>query len=286
MPKLRLASALLIPSPEATEIDGLRRACGDGMLGRVDAHVTLVEPINVREESLGEIERIMRDAAAATPGPLTLTFGPALSFHPESPVLYLAVDGDLDELATLRAAMRVGPFAREAAWPFVPHVTIGTDLSEERLDAGVAALAEFSTTVSLTHVQVLQEQRDPDEVRRWRPIADAAFGGRTVSGRGGIELEVTEAAGAGWTLTARHQGAVVGEARGWTTTDGVARLSWLSVAETERGIGIGRRLLASVEDIARRSGATLLVASTAESLPSFLRARGWRDEGDVVVRDL
>ena len=285
MPKLRLASALLIPTPEATEIDGLRRACGDGMLGRVDAHVTLVEPINVREESLDEVEQIMRDAAAATPGPLTFTFGPARSFHPESPVLYLAVDGDLDELTVLRIAMRVGPLTREAPWPFVPHVTIGTDLSEERLDAGVAALAEFSTTVSLTHVHVLQEQRDPDEVRRWRPIADAALGGRTVSGRGGIELEVTEAAGSDWMLTARHQGTVVGEARGWTT-EGVARLSWLSVAESERGIGVGRRLLAGVEDIARRSGATVLVASTAESLPSFLRARGWRDEGDVVVRDL
>ena len=247
--------------------------------------MTLVEPINVREESLDEVEQIMRDAAAATPGPLTLTFGPARSFHPESPVLYLAVDGDLDGLAVLRTAMRAGPLAREAAWPFVPHVTIGTDLSEERLDAGVAALADFSTTVSLTHVHVLQEQRDPDEVRRWRPIADAALGGRTVSGRGGIELELTEAAGSGWTLTARHQGTVVGEARGWTT-DGVARLSWLSVAEAERGIGVGRRLLAGVEDIARKSGATLLVASTAESLPSFLRARGWRDEGDAVVRDL
>ena len=215
MPKLRLASALLIPPPEATEIDGLRRACGDGMLGRVDAHVTLVEPINVREESLDEVEQILRDAAAATPGPLTLTFGPARSFHPESPVLYLAVDGDLDALAELRTAMRSGPLAREAAWPFVPHVTIGTDLSEDRLAAGVAALADFSTTVSLTHVQVLQEHRDPDEVRRWRPIADAALGGRTVSGRGGIEVEVTESAGSGWALTARHQGTVVGEARGW-----------------------------------------------------------------------
>jgi 2'-5' RNA ligase len=285
VPKLRLASALLIPPPEATEIDGLRRACGDGMLGRVDAHVTLVEPINVREESLDEVEQILRDAAAATPGPLTLTFGPAGSFHPESPVLYLAVDGDLDALAELRTAMRSGPLAREAAWPFVPHVTIGTDLSEERLAAGVAALADFSTTVSLTHVQVLQEHRDPDEVRRWRPIADAALGGRTVSGRGGIELEVTESAGSGWALTARHQGTVVGEARGWTT-DGVARLSWLSVAEGQRGIGVGRRLLAGVEDIARRSGAARLVASSAESLAGFLRARGWRDEGDVVVRDL
>jgi len=285
MPKLRLASALLIPPPAATEIDGLRRACGDGMLGRVDAHVTLVEPINVREESLDEVEQIMRDAAAATPGPLRFTFGPVRSFHPESPVLYLAVEGDLDELAVLRTAMRVGPLTREAAWPFVPHVTIGTDLSEARLDAGVAALADFSTTVSLTHVQVLQEQRDPDEVRRWRPIADAALGGRTVSGRGGIELEVTESAGSGWTLTARHQGAVVGEARGWTA-EGVARLSWLSVAHDERGIGVGRRLLAGAEDIARRSGAAVLIASTSESLPSFLRARGWRDEGDVVVRDL
>ena len=49
----------------------------------------------------------------------------------------------------------------------------------------------------------------------------------------------------------------------------------------ERGVR-----LAGVEDIARRSGAALLVASSAESLPGFLRARGWRDEGDVVVRDL
>ena len=164
--------------------------------------------------------------------------------------------------------MRVGPFARDAAWPFVPHVTIGTDLSAERLAAGVAALADFSTTVTLSHVHVLQEQRDADEVRRWRPIADAALGGLTVSGRGGIELEVTEAAGSGWTLTARHQGMVVGEARAWTA-DGVARLSWLWVAEGDRGIGVGRRLLAGVEDVARKAGAARVVASTAESLPSF-----------------
>ena len=141
MSKLRLASASLIPPPEATEIDGLRRACGDGMLGRVDAHVTLVEPINVREELLDEVERIMRDAAAATPGPLTFTFGPCELLVPS------AVAGALPRgrrrprsAAAPRTAMRVGPFAREAAWPFVPHVTIGTDLSEERLDAAVAAV--------------------------------------------------------------------------------------------------------------------------------------------------
>ena len=95
---------------------------------------------------------------------------------------------------------------------------------------------------------------------------------------------MTEAGGDGsWTLTARHEGVVVGGARGWTA-DGVAHLSWLSVSE--RGLGIGRRLLASVEDLASRSGATQLVMPTGDSVASFLRERGWRDEGDAVVRDL
>jgi 2'-5' RNA ligase len=285
VPKLRLASALLIPAPVATEIDGLRRACGDAMFGKVDAHVTLVEPINVREEGLGAVGDVMRDAAAAVAGPVTLTFGPARSFHPDSPVLYLAVDGDLDELTALRGAMRTGPFEREGAWPFVPHVTIGTDLSEDRLRAGVDALTDYSVSVTLSHVQVLQEMRDPDEVRRWRPIADAALGGRSVSGRGGIELEVTEAAGSACTLTARHDGRVVGELRGWIDGE-LAHLAWLDVSEDDRGLGVGRRLLTAFEDLGRRRGASRLVASQPGSMPDFLRARGWRDEGGAVVRDV
>ena len=285
MPKPRLASALLIPPPVATEIDGLRRACADGMYGKVDAHVTLVEPINVRDDALAEVEAVMRDAAAVVGGPITLTFGPARSFHPGSPVLYLAVDGDIDELTALRAAMRTGPFEREAPWPFVPHVTIGTDLSEERLQAGVEALADYSATVTLTHLQVLQEVRDPDEVRRWRPIADAALGGRIVSGRGGIELELTESAGSGFTLIARHGGSVAGELRGWV--DGtVAQLAWLSVVEEDRRLGVGRRLVAELEELARRRGATQLVLVRSAVLPDFLRARGWRDEGGALVREL
>ncbi|HMK12460.1 MAG TPA: GNAT family N-acetyltransferase, partial [Acidimicrobiales bacterium] len=285
VPKLRLASALVIPPPAATEIDGLRRACGDGMLARVDPHVTLVEPINVRDDALDEVEQVLREAAARAPGPLTLRFGPARSFHPDSAVLYLAVDGDLDDLAGLRTVMRTGPFDRGATWPFVPHVTIGTDLSEQRLEAGVTALADYSVTVTFTHVQVLQEQRDADEVRRWRPIADATLGGRTVSGRGGIELEVTEAAGAGFAFTARHGGEVIGEARGWVD-DGMVRVAWLAVREGERGIGVGRRLLAACEDFGRARAAGRLVTARSVELDDFLRARGWHDDGEGMVRDL
>ena len=106
--KLRLAAALLISDPPAGEINGLRRACSDGLLDRVDPHITLVEPINVREDDLDEAHRILRDAAAES-GPLTFTLGPAASFAPDSPVLYLAVGGDLGGLAALRSAVRTRP---------------------------------------------------------------------------------------------------------------------------------------------------------------------------------
>jgi 2'-5' RNA ligase len=282
--KLRLASALLISGSVADEINGLRRACGDALVGRVDPHITLVEPINVREEALDEVQSILRDSAARS-ARMKFTLGPAASFAPDSPVLYLAVAGDLEELAALRTAVRTGPLAREAVWPFVPHVTIGTDLSDTRLDAGVRALADYRATLTLTHVHLLQEHRDDDEVRRWRPIADAALGGRTVSGRGGVELEVTEAAGSGFTLTARHGGAIAGELRGWVEA-GAAHLAWLSVVDAERGLGVGRRLLASCEDLARRRGADRIVATTSGAIAEFLRSRGWRDTPDGLVRDL
>jgi 2'-5' RNA ligase len=282
--KLRLAAALLISDPPAAEINGLRRACSDGLLDRVDPHITLVEPINVSDGDVDEVHRILRDAAAES-RPLTFTLGPAASFAPDSPVLYLAVEGDLGGLSALRSAVRTGPLGRDSVWPFVPHLTIGTDLSDARLAAAVEALADYTTTVALTHVHLLQEHRDPDEVRRWRPIADAALGGRSVSGRGGIELEITASTGTGFALTARRDGSVVGELTGWTDGSSL-RVAWLRVEEAERGLGVGRRLLAELETWGRARGADRLVAAVAPTTSDFLGARGWRDADGVLVRDL
>ena len=53
-PRHRLGVALLLDPPGSFEVDGLRRALGDTALGAVPAHVTLVPPVNVRSEHLGE----------------------------------------------------------------------------------------------------------------------------------------------------------------------------------------------------------------------------------------
>src|SRR5687768_11841471 len=98
MPRWRLGVALLVPPPARDEVDGLRRALGDPALPRIPAHLTLVPPVNVREEAVPDALHVLRDAAADTPASLRLTLGPPGTFLPDNPVLYLRVGGDLDAL--------------------------------------------------------------------------------------------------------------------------------------------------------------------------------------------
>ena len=112
MPKLRLGVALLLPAPVAAEVDGLRRALGDGSLGRVPPH----SPWCPGQRPPGSREALatLRAAAAATPAPLGDARPPA-SFLPDNPVLYLAVGGDLDGLTAF--ADGCGNRRSPATWP-------------------------------------------------------------------------------------------------------------------------------------------------------------------------
>lgn len=167
MARVRLGVALLLPPPLAGEVDGLRRALGDGSLGRIPAHLTLVPPVNVREDRLGEALAVMRRAAAAT-RPFTARLGPPDSFRPASPTVHLAVPGDAPVQA-LRDRVFVDPLARPLTWPFVPHVTLAEEATDERIDAALAALVAFSVEVRFDCVHLLRE--GPGRV--WAPIADA-----------------------------------------------------------------------------------------------------------------
>ena len=105
MPRRRLGVALLVPPPVAVEVDGLRRALGDPSRRRIPPHLTLVPPVNVREEDLGAALDVLRRAARAVP-PLDLRLGPAATFHPVNPVVYLAVGGAVAALGRCGAGVR------------------------------------------------------------------------------------------------------------------------------------------------------------------------------------
>lgn len=179
---MRLGVALLLPEPVRTEVEGLRRALGDPTLPRIPPHLTLVPPVNVREDRLSDALAVLRQAAAATK-PLRLTLGPPATFLPANPTIYLEVAGDL----AVRDRVFREPLARSLTWPFVPHVTIADDIDPQRIPAALAALADYRAEITVDRVHLLQE----GEGRTWAPIADAPFAAPAVIGRGGLPLEIT-----------------------------------------------------------------------------------------------
>lgn len=272
MARLRLGVALLLPAPADHEIDGLRRACGDGALDRVPPHLTLVPPVNVSKARLPEALRLLR-IGAADMSPLSLDLGPPTTFMPDSPTLYLEVHGQSDAMGSLhrlRDLVFQPPLERSLTWPFVPHVTLADDMAPDRMAAASVALTDYLTTVEFTRVHLLEERRSEGSVR-WVPIADHQFGPPIPVGRGGLPLELWISDGVdpegrelldaelhhglmadrpapglpdSWrtlTISARRRDELVGVATGGT--DGRhSQLSALVVGPAYRGEGIARHL--------------------------------------------
>jgi 2'-5' RNA ligase len=204
MPRRRLGVAVLVPPPLATEIDGLRRACGARQFGRIAPHVTLIPPVNVPVELVPDALAVLRAAAAgrARSGPLRLIAGPPGVFHapPDEALaagltgedaatdtLHLPVADPDGALAGLRAAVWHPPLTRKVSRPFVPHVTLADGITGARASAGIAALADYTVTFPVDRVHLLEERRTP-EGRVWLPIADVPFQRPAVVDRGGVEL--------------------------------------------------------------------------------------------------
>jgi 2'-5' RNA ligase len=299
-PKRRLGVVLLVPSPVAAEIDGLRRGLRDGALRRIPPHLTLVPPVNVREGQLPEALAVLREAAAKT-RPFRVRLGPPATFAPTNPVVYLGVTGEgSDAVHTLRDAVFTDPLERPLTWSFVPHVTLADDAAPERIAAAVSALDGYEVDVTFDRVHLLEEQ----DGRVWAPIADVPFAAPAVIGRGGLEVELTrssaldvEAAAwndSEWTryseaehggrdaeepfaITARRNDEIVGTATG-SLRNHDAYLANLIVRADERGTGVGSHLLAAVEALAREAGVPRLTLRTlAEGQArAFYDARGWR----------
>jgi GNAT superfamily N-acetyltransferase len=82
-----------------------------------------------------------------------------------------------------------------------------------------------------------------------------------------------------WDVVAVDDGRIVGSSRLHLNTQDEAQLRFLAVEEDQRGGGIGKRIVESIEDEARRRGAKWIVANVREDAIPFYQKLGWRATG-------
>lgn len=307
MPRRRVGVVLLVPPPWRDEVDALRRALGDETLGRIPAHLTLVPPVNVRDDEMDRAHDLLRWAGEAV-RPFTVRLGPPETFLPVNPVLYLGVGGAVDQVDRVRDLVFKPPLERSLTWPFHPHVTLLDNGSPERITAAVTALADVRMEVPFTSVHLLEEtRRDDDGARVWAPIFEARFEAPAVIGRGGLELvlevtagptaEAREFSAAAWqrhdvdrwgeirppfeqlTVVARRDGRIVGVATGELRDGFDAYLADLIVDRDVRSEGLGAHLLKAFESEAAKRGASYATLRTGAGEPqhAFYLRNGWVD---------
>jgi len=282
MPRLRLGVVLPVPEPAAAEIDGLRRALGDGALARIPSHLTLVPPVNVPLDRLEDAEALLSTVAAGS-APIAATLGPPATFWPVTPVVYLTLGPSAEPAVnSLREAVFQPPFRRRLTFSFVPHVTLADEVDEDRIGPAVRALADYTRSVVFDRITLLEEGAG----RRWSPRFEVLLGGVWVVGRGGLPLDLSVSPLSpptdpavrarlglppGLVITARRQATPVGlaeirlrpapAAAASAATPAVdagpasaadddvgARAAWLTelyVHPSERGTGVGSHLLAA-----------------------------------------
>lgn len=287
MPRWRLGVALLIPEPVASELNGLRRALGDGAFERIAPHITLVPPVNVRLDEIDAALALLRSACESF-APFAVELGPVTTFAPVSPVIKLSVSGD-DMIKRLRDAVFRPPLERPLTFPFDAHATLADDASQARIDAALVALRDYKVAVEFKRLHLLKEE----EGCTWVPIADFPFAEPAVVGRGGLPLSLTtseivdpsalaildnELPPYDFAVTARRDdsvaGVIVGKVRG---TD--VMILDVRVAPTARGEGVGGHLLKAFASEAADRHATRLVAAhpPCSQRAAFLARNGFDD---------
>jgi len=320
-PRRRLTVALVVTGEIANEIDGLRRALGAKALERIAPHCTVIPPVNVREEDLATVLAHVRTAAAAS-APIAVQLGPPTTFWPRTPVLYLAVEGDVDSIAALRSDLATGPLAPPAARTerdFVPHVTLDQRIDPSRLPHALSALAHYRRSYCFESLTVLEQ----DAGHRWRPIADAPLAKPRVAGRGSLDLElslvdrpdpvVVAWADEQWAQYARERYgqavrriepyAIVARVGGLPVGFGdgeirgtVWRVGRLIVGPEWRRQGVGSHLLRTIERLALERGCSRVRVETLAGgrAQLFYADRGfeviatlprWREELDFVLME-
>ncbi|KAA0546594.1 hypothetical protein FZW96_15245 [Bacillus sp. BGMRC 2118] len=119
----------LFPSKKLQDFANSYRKRYDPSYALIPPHVTLKSGFETSEDTIKtivhELHRIASDV-----NPFSLNVYKVSSFHPVNNVIYLGVQ-PTPELEELHNRMHAGPFPIDREYAYVPHITIGQNLSDD-----------------------------------------------------------------------------------------------------------------------------------------------------------
>ena len=143
--------AVPVPDPWGTDLQGFRVALGDRSAAGIPTHITVLPPVDVEDELLPGIEEHLRGVAAGV-RPFPVHLRGTGTFRPVSPVVFVGVVQGIAGCEQLATAVRRGPLAVDAPFPYHPHVTVAHGLDDHLLDRAFEELAGFECRFPVDHV--------------------------------------------------------------------------------------------------------------------------------------
>lgn len=163
--------SVAVPEPWGTQLQQYRVALGDATAEGIPTHITLLPPIDVDDVLLSAIHDHLHELASRS-RPFVVHLRGTGTFRPVSPVVFVNVVEGISSCEVLASAVRRGPLAIDARFPYHPHVTVAHDVPEPKLDRAFTELATFSCRFTVEHFSLYVHA----DGRGWRPVRDFALG--------------------------------------------------------------------------------------------------------------
>ncbi len=147
--------SVAVPEPWGGELQDYRVRLGDPTAAAIPTHITLLPPIDVDDVLRPEIDDHL-EAVAARTAPFVSHLRGTGTFRPVSPVVFVNVVEGIASCEVLASAVRQGPLAIDAQYPYHPHVTVAHRLPDELLDRAFEDLSTFACRFTVDRITLYE----------------------------------------------------------------------------------------------------------------------------------
>lgn len=164
--------SIAVPEPWGSRLQDFRITNGDPQGTSIPTHITLIPPVEVEEERMGDVERHLEEVAATSP-PYLIHLRGSGTFRPVSPVVFVSVVEGISQTEQLAKRCRRGPLAVQLGYPFHPHVTVAHVADDALLDRAFDELSDFNCEFTVTefHLYVHEDHQG------WKATRDYTLAG-------------------------------------------------------------------------------------------------------------